>query len=188
MERTQVTDDAGTTGFRADTPWGVAVIHSDGPHVTRLRPPVPAHVNGGLAALPSAVAQTGPEAVRELAAALAAYLGGALVELAPREDVARWLRAAGVGGFRLDVSLALVDVPRGVTLSYGELAALAGRPGAARAAGSACARNPLPIVVPCHRVVHAGSRPGDVGAYGAGTGPDYKRRLLQLELAPLALA
>lgn len=126
-----------------------------------------------------------PRAVRDLAAALDAYLDGEPVQLATREDVEQWLDAAGVTGFRREVSLTLFDVPRGVTLSYGELAALAGRPGAARAAGTTCARNPLPIVIPCHRVVHAGARRGDVGSYGAATGSNYKRRLLELEDAPL---
>jgi methylated-DNA-[protein]-cysteine S-methyltransferase len=137
------------------------------------------------AGLPTATDADAPEAARDLAAALAAYLAGEPVELADRDDVARWLDAAGVTGFRREVSLTLFDVPRGVTLSYGELASLAGRPGAARAAGSACARNPLPLVIPCHRVVHAGARRGDVGSYGAATGTDYKRRLLELEDAPL---
>ena len=71
---------------------------------------------------------------------------------------------------------ALRAVPRGDTVSYGELAALAGAPRAARAAGSFCARNRLGLFVPCHRVVGAGSL-GSYGSYGL----DYKRRLLALE-------
>jgi methylated-DNA-[protein]-cysteine S-methyltransferase len=67
-------------------------------------------------------------------------------------------------------------VPRGEVVSYGELAALAGAPGAARAAGSFCARNRLGLFVPCHRVVSAGGL-GSYGSYGL----DYKRRLLELE-------
>ena len=71
---------------------------------------------------------------------------------------------------------ALVAVPRGEVVTYGELAALAGRPGAARAAGTFCAHNRLPVFVPCHRVVSAGG----LGGYGS-LGGDYKRRLLALE-------
>src|SRR5579863_96643 len=71
---------------------------------------------------------------------------------------------------------ALRSVPRGEVVTYGELAALAGAPGAARAAGSFCARNRLGLFVPCHRVVAAGDL-GSYGSYGIG----YKRRLLELE-------
>ncbi len=66
--------------------------------------------------------------------------------------------------------------PPGVTTTYGELALAAGRPGAARAVGTAMARNPVPIVVPCHRVLAAG---GGLGGYGGGL--DMKRSLLAIE-------
>jgi methylated-DNA-[protein]-cysteine S-methyltransferase len=71
---------------------------------------------------------------------------------------------------------ALRSIPRGETVTYGELAALAGAPGAARAAGSFCARNRLGLFVPCHRVVGAGG----LGSYGS-LGLEYKKRLLRLE-------
>jgi len=71
---------------------------------------------------------------------------------------------------------ALRRIPRGETVTYGELAALAGSPGAARAAGSFCARNRLGLFVPCHRVVSAGG----LGSYGSH-GVAYKKRLLELE-------
>lgn len=71
---------------------------------------------------------------------------------------------------------ALREVPRGEVVTYGELAALAGAPGAARAAGSFCARNRLGLFVPCHRVVAADGL-GSYGSYGVA----YKRRLLELE-------
>jgi methylated-DNA-[protein]-cysteine S-methyltransferase len=75
---------------------------------------------------------------------------------------------------------ALVDVlravPRGDVVSYGELAALAGRPGAPRAAGALCAANRFAFVVPCHRVVAAHG----IGGYGSA-GVEVKRRLLGLE-------
>ena len=71
---------------------------------------------------------------------------------------------------------ALRAVPRGEVVTYGELAALAGAPGAARAAGSFCARNKLGLFVPCHRVVGAAG----LGSYGS-FGLAYKRRLLELE-------
>ena len=71
---------------------------------------------------------------------------------------------------------ALRGVPYGEVVTYGELAALAGRPRAPRAAGAFCAQNPFPLFVPCHRVVGAGG----IGAYGS-LGVGYKRRLLELE-------
>jgi O-6-methylguanine DNA methyltransferase len=78
--------------------------------------------------------------------------------------------------FQLAVARALRAVPHGDTVTYGELAALAGHPNAQRAAGSFCARNRLSLIVPCHRVVAAGG----LGSYGSlGTG--YKRRLLEHE-------
>jgi methylated-DNA-[protein]-cysteine S-methyltransferase len=67
-------------------------------------------------------------------------------------------------------------IPPGEVVTYGELAALAGAPGAARAAGSFCARNRLGLFVPCHRVVAAAG----LGSYGSA-GVEYKRRLLALE-------
>jgi len=73
-------------------------------------------------------------------------------------------------------------IPPGEVVTYGELAALAGAPGAARAAGSFCARNRLGLFVPCHRVVGAAG----LGSYGSA-GVEYKRRLLALEGYPGAL-
>lgn len=167
--------------YRTTTAWGDLLIASRGSIVCGVRPPgcrVPAGMIEPV--------EAAPPTVRRLADALSSYFDGSSDEpLASREELGEWLDAAGVTGFRRDVSLALFDVPPAVTISYGELAALAGRPGAARAAGSACARNPLPIVVPCHRVVHAAARKGDVGRYGAdlpdGAGSEMKRRLLELE-------
>ncbi len=71
---------------------------------------------------------------------------------------------------------ALRAVPRGEVVTYGELAALAGRPRAPRAAGAVCSSNRFAFIVPCHRVVSATG----IGGYGS-TGVDVKRRLLALE-------
>ena len=67
-------------------------------------------------------------------------------------------------------------VPFGMTLTYGEVAQKAGHPRAHRAAGSALGANPIPIVVPCHRIVRSG---GQLGNYGGG--PEMKEYLLRLE-------
>ncbi|HET9422527.1 MAG TPA: methylated-DNA--[protein]-cysteine S-methyltransferase [Nocardioides sp.] len=79
-------------------------------------------------------------------------------------------------GFRLGVLRHLADIAYGRTESYTQVATAAGSPRAVRAVGSACATNPLPVVVPCHRVIRAdGSYGGYVG------GPDAKHTLLALE-------
>lgn len=78
--------------------------------------------------------------------------------------------------FRSRAQHALRSIPYGTRWTYAQLAQAAGSSGAVRAAGSACASNPLPIVVPCHRVVRAD---GHIGAYRGG--PDIKRFLLELE-------
>ncbi len=83
-----------------------------------------------------------------------------------------------VRGFRLDVLRVLSRVPFGEVVTYAELAARAGRPTAVRAVGSAMATNPLPIVVPCHRVVRTG---GGLGGYRGAGGLDTKRWLLAHE-------
>ncbi len=109
-----------------------------------------------------------PEAFSHLFSLLGRYFKGEAV----RFDVP--LDARG-SKFDLRVWGALAGIPRGETRSYGEVARFIGSPGAARAVGRACGRNPLPLVVPCHRVVGA-SGPG-----GYTPGAEIKRRLLELE-------
>ncbi len=106
-----------------------------------------------------------------IARRLAAFFRGELVEFDGVE-----LDLSELTGFGRALCAALRAIPRGELVTYGELAALAGRPGAARAAGTFCARNRFPVVVPCHRVVAAGG----IGGYGS-LGVEYKRRLLGLE-------
>lgn len=77
---------------------------------------------------------------------------------------------------QLELAVAARAIPWGEVVSYGELAALAGRPGAARAAGSFCADNRFSLIVPCHRVVAANG----IGGYGAAE-IGLKRRLLAVE-------
>lgn len=78
--------------------------------------------------------------------------------------------------FRRDVLRQCQKIPYGTTLSYGELAARVGSPRAARAVGAAMAANPVPIVIPCHRVVASNNRLG-----GFALGPSAKEKLLSLE-------
>ncbi len=102
---------------------------------------------------------------------LAAYFAGELTDF----DVP--LAPAGTP-FQLTVWAALRTIPYGETTSYGELAAQIGRPGAARAVGLANGRNPISVIVPCHRVI--GST-GTLVGYGGGLA--RKRLLLDLEAA-----
>ncbi len=120
---------------------------------------------------------TGPdkEARRHLAAALRQlrdYFAGR------RSTFELPLDLAGTA-YQQRVWRALERIPFGRTLTYGELAARLGAPGGARAVGRACATNPVPVVVPCHRVV--GSE-GSLQGYGGGLW--RKQRLLELERAP----
>ena len=69
-----------------------------------------------------------------------------------------------------------MQIPYGATQTYGELALRIGKPGASRAVGTACGRNPVPVLVPCHRVVASG---GKLGGFSAGL--SRKRTLLNLE-------
>lgn len=78
--------------------------------------------------------------------------------------------------FQRSVLEATAEIPFGRTVAYGELAERIGKPDASRAVGSALGRNPVPIVIPCHRVVRSD---GGLGGYTAGTG--YKEQLLELE-------
>lgn len=78
--------------------------------------------------------------------------------------------------FRRRVLEELARIPYGETVSYGRLAERCGRPGAARAVGNAVGRNPVPVVLPCHRVVRSDGSPGEYGG-----GRERKRRLLRLE-------
>jgi methylated-DNA-[protein]-cysteine S-methyltransferase len=81
-----------------------------------------------------------------------------------------------IGPFARKVLRATYEIPYGGYLSYGEVAAEAGSPRGSRAAGNALGSNPIPIVIPCHRVLLAG---GAIGGYGGGL--DRKRYLLKLE-------
>jgi methylated-DNA-[protein]-cysteine S-methyltransferase len=101
---------------------------------------------------------------------LEAYFAGALRDFSSPID---WRL---VRGFAVDVLRATARVPFGQLTTYRDVAGAAGSPRAARAAGNALGSNPIPIVVPCHRVVHAG---GGLGGYTGGL--DRKRWLLSLE-------
>ncbi len=84
-------------------------------------------------------------------------------------------------GFRQLVQRRLPDIGYGQTQSYGQVATLVGNPRAVRAVGTACATNPLPVVIPCHRVLRSD---GTLGGYAGGVAA--KRALLDLEASEIA--
>jgi len=119
---------------------------------------------------PLSVLRAGSDAAQTLARRLQAFFAGVADSF---HDVPL---AIPVDGFYADCARALRTVARGEVVTYGELAALAGYPGAARAAGTFCARCDLAPFLPVHRVVAANG----IGSWG-GEGVDYKRRLLELD-------
>ena len=82
--------------------------------------------------------------------------------------------------FRTTAQLTLLNIEYGQTASYGDIAKAIGSPRAARAVGSACATNRIPIIIPCLRVLPT---TGKIGNYSGGTGPETKKFLLHLESA-----
>ena len=97
---------------------------------------------------------------------------------APQDFSGVRLDLAGTAPFARRVYDALRQVPPGAVVTYGELAGAVGSPGAARAVGGVMAHNPLPLLVPCHRVVAAGGR---LGGFSAPGGVRTKSELLALE-------
>lgn len=108
--------------------------------------------------------------LKDLAHRIRRYLEGYDVSFPDKVD------HEGSTVFQKEVWLSLRDIPYGKTISYSELANRLGKPGAARAIGQALSRNPLPIILPCHRVI---GRKGELTGYSGGAG--LKRRLLDLE-------
>jgi methylated-DNA-[protein]-cysteine S-methyltransferase len=142
-----------------DTPIGELLLASDGDALAAV------HMNG----TPGRDWRRDPAAVGEPAEQLQAYFAGELrefdLQLAPHGTP-----------FQREVWSALRDIPYGSTISYAELAVAVGRPHAARAVGAANGRNPIAVVIPCHRVIGAS---GALTGYGGGLG--RKRLLLDLE-------
>ncbi len=159
-------------------------------HAVHCGPLGPVHLLASRAGLCRATLPRGPFEP-ERSSAVRRYPGLPIVD--DEEQLAPFLRALddffdgrepdtdlpldpGGTGFQRAVWETLRRVPRGEVVSYGELARQAGRPRAARAVGAACGANPLPLLVPCHRVIAAG---GGLGGFGGG--PELKRVLLERE-------
>jgi methylated-DNA-[protein]-cysteine S-methyltransferase len=147
-----------------DSPVGRLLLAGDAAGVTLISFP-----SGSRARRPARGWRADDGALAEAVRQLAEYFAGR------RRSFSLPLRPAGTA-FQLAVWAALREIPYGRTISYGELARRIGRPAAARAVGAANGANPLPIVVPCHRVIGA-----DRSLTGFGGGLATKRFLLAHE-------
>jgi methylated-DNA-[protein]-cysteine S-methyltransferase len=162
-------------GYRTiDTPIGQLLLAATDQGLVRVAFALEGHdlVLDRLASAISPRILHAPSRLDEAARQLDEYFAGTRTRFELRLD---WRLTKG---FRLSVIQQLPGIEYGHTASYAEMASAAGNPRAVRAAGSACATNPLPIVVPCHRVVRSD---GTIGQYLGGT--PAKMTLLELESA-----
>lgn len=161
--------------LRIGTSWGPVVVEVRGGRVTRCALP---HVDGAMATGPKVGASKFEAALPADLAVLRAADRFVRAMLRGRSAPRPPLLLPPPGTFRARALRALAAVASGRTLTYGGLARAAGSPRAARAAGSVCATNEIPLFVPCHRILAAGGRLG-----GFSGGLAWKRLLLDLEAA-----
>lgn len=158
------------TWRRVPTPLGELTVVADDDWLTEL------HLPGDDGVVPTGAVEGGPT-VDRAAAQLAEWFAG------ERERFDLPLAPVGTA-FQRRVWAALVAVPYGRTATYGDIAAAIGQPTATRAVGAANGRNPIPLIIPCHRVI--GSNGALVG-YSGGGGVATKRYLLDVEQGVLTL-
>ena len=116
--------------------------------------------------------------LRTLQEQIAAYFEGACVNFS--RDIP--LALDGFSSFGISVLTACRAIEFGQTITYGRLAKKSGRPAASRAVGSALAKNPLPLIIPCHRVIRSD---GKLGGFSAPGGIILKKKMLELECEAL---
>jgi methylated-DNA-[protein]-cysteine S-methyltransferase len=143
-----------------DSPIGPLGVELDGETVIGVRFGASDSWAGAPAAAPDSAVVT----------QLAGYFGGAVTNFTVPIEV------RGGSDFERAVWGQIATIPYGAMRTYGEIAKALGDPGAARAVGTACNHNPVPVLVPCHRVVGAGGK-----LVGFGGGLPRKRTLLELE-------
>jgi methylated-DNA-[protein]-cysteine S-methyltransferase len=154
------------------SPIGTVVLEGDDHALLELRLPAPGNAKGVPMADAARRAGTLSEPLAAALAQLEEYFAG-------KRRMFDLPMALSGTPFQRDVLTTLAEIPYGETVSYAELAAMVGRPTAFRAVGQANGANPVPIVLPCHRVVASGGR---IGGYGGGL--PVKRKLLKLEGVP----
>jgi methylated-DNA-[protein]-cysteine S-methyltransferase len=158
-----------------DTPIGRCGVAWDGDGICGVQLPEsdPADTRRRLEDRFDATEGTPPAPIRAAIERMVASLRGEADDLA---DIP--LDLGALPRFQQQVFAVVRTIPAGETMSYGEVAAAAGSPGAARAVGQALGRNPFPIVIPCHRVLAAGGR---IGGFTATGGTAVKARMLAAE-------
>lgn len=169
-----------TTWTSFDTTFGVSGVAWNGDVIVRVVLPV--EHQGELAtrmrrAAPGAIPGPPPPWVARAIARMTAHYAGDLDDLRDLPVV------QAASAFERSIYALTRAIPPGQTRTYGELAAATGDATQARAVGQAMARNPVPLIVPCHRVLAAG---GALGGFSAPGGTETKHRLLQLEGAAVA--
>ena len=168
--------------------WGIGEVVHDGSRLLyhdhpRPRPETASKLPQGMPEIPVITLSTnsvrvGNDFVSRFAALLGGYFAGERVDFSGVPIDLDWCTP-----FQLSLVTAARAVPHGATITYGELARRIGRPSASRAVGHANGRNPISIIVPCHRVIGSS---GQLTGYGGGL--DAKRSLLKLEERVIASA
>jgi methylated-DNA-[protein]-cysteine S-methyltransferase len=156
----------------ADSPFGQLILATTPRGLVKIGLPNqdPDEVLGELAEKVSPRVLESPAGLDEVQRELDDYFAGR------RHEFELALDYSLIGGFRGKVVRQIARIPYGKTVTYTDMARRAGNERAVRAAGTACGRNPIPIVVPCHRVLRSG---GGLGGYGGGV--EMKEGLLKLE-------
>lgn len=157
------------------TPWGWAALHADKRNITHSTLPTPSPLN-----LLTLVKQTGSKvrfvSIDDLSYPLVnsfrAYFQGEIIH-----DWQVNLSLQELPPFSQQVLQYVYTIPYGETTTYGEVAAAVGSPRAARAVGQVLSRNPIPIIVPCHRILAKNG----LGGFTAPQGTEIKERLLRME-------
>ncbi len=149
----------------AGTEYGLCRIQLPGPKPEKIRSLLLKNLPDG---------QLDKSFFRPVQEQIATYFEGACVNFSL--DIP--LVIEGLSSFGISILTACRDIGFGQTITYGRLAKKSGRPNASRAVGSALAKNPLPLIIPCHRVIRSD---GKLGGFSAPGGVTLKKKMLELE-------
>ena len=154
-----------------ETAWGYAGFASGTNGITQLHLPAPSRA-AAIAEFTGAVFDAG--LMKELQKMVVQYFQGKEIDFRDRPPV----DCGPMSSFAIAILIECRKIRHGQIITYGELAKRAGHPAAARAAGTVLARNPIPLIVPCHRIIRTD---GGLGGFSGFGGLRMKKRLLGLE-------